>query len=203
MDRLEELKIQLEFNRTAAQIGEAVQPLPAAGPSIAPGAGAQIASCRSCAVCPTATRRAAQRTAIFQMKKGRDNEIAARRFVAMSDHPMRLRRPNGTTISRSGSSGKSAKRKPRPALDGAKFAILPEYPSERNIKGQVPAQRQTSLWRKCEPAPRPKKEPRPRKSRLRIAHARPNLVRRYCEPDGHGQLATGSWHASGSSPAPH
>ena len=40
----------------------------------------------------------------------------------MSDHPMRLRRPNGTTISRSGSSGKSAKRKPRPALVGAKFA---------------------------------------------------------------------------------
>jgi hypothetical protein len=77
--------------------------------------------------------------------------------VALSDHPMRLRRPNGTTISRSGSSGKSAKRKPRPALVGAKFAILPEYPSERNIKGQVPAQRQTSLWRKCEPAPRPAK----------------------------------------------
>ena len=75
----------------------------------------------------------------------------------MSDHPMRLRRPNGTTISRSGSSGKSAKRKPRPALVGAKFAILPEYPSERNIRGQVPAQRQTSLWRKCEPAPRPAK----------------------------------------------
>jgi hypothetical protein len=136
-------------------------------------------------------QRAAQRTAIFQMKKGRADEIAARRFVAISDHPMRLRRPNGTTISRSGSSGKSAKRKPRPALVGAKFAILPEYPSERNIKGQVPPQRQTSLWRKCEPATRPakyqQKEPRPRKSS-------PGLLMRgpICSGGIASQMGTGS-----------
>ena len=159
---------------------------------------------------------------------------------------------NGVTIAQSAAAANRQKESPGRHRPGrGEVCHVTEIPVPRSVKGQVTAQRQTSLWRKCEttpffrqqianvkkmapnnqagarltvmpirreaerrapvasarfvaglwprqdvfkvPGPRcprniSKKEPRPRKSRLRIAPAKPNLARRYCKPDGTDSL---------------
>ena len=84
------------------------------------------------------------------------------------------------------------KKKPRPAQvwSGRRLPFVTPVP--RSIKGQAPEQRQTSLWRKCEAAPKR----RPRTSiRGQVGHDAHPEGRH--SKDGHPQPQPASWQAFG------
>jgi hypothetical protein len=83
-------------------------------------------------------------------------------------------------------------KKPRPAQvwSGRRLPFVTPVP--RSIKGQAPEQRQTSLWRKCEAAPKR----RPRTSiRGQVGHDAHPEGRH--SKDGHPQPQPASWQAFG------
>ena len=100
--------------------------------------------------------------------------------------------PNGTKIAQDWQQRQIGKKKPQPAQvwSGRRLPFVTPLP--RSNKGQAPEQRQTSLWRKCEAAPKR----RPRTSiRGQVGHDAHPKGRH--GKDGHPHPQPASWQAFG------
>lgn len=123
------------------------------------------------------------------MKKGPDMPGWFSRPTTISG-PMQWG-PNGTAIAQDWQQRQIGK-KPRPAQVCSGRRLPFATPVPRSIKGQAPEQRQTSLWRKCEAAPKR----RPRTSiRGQVGHDAHPKGRH--SKDGHPQPQPASWQAFG------
>jgi hypothetical protein len=116
----------------------------------------------------------------------------------MLDHPMRLRWPNGATIVQHRQQRQIGKKK-APAgtgLVGAKFAILPEYPSQGASRDRYPHSVRPVCGGSAKPCRRkPQKMAPNNQARGQAGHGA-HLEGRHSK-DGHPQRQPASWRAFG------